>query len=1388
LSAEIFRWLASLDARIARLETAETLAPGAPGGAHAFLSATHTDTLAAAVVRGDLIVGNSTPKWARLAKGSAYAVLTGDGTDTAWSTYLLSGTAGGKTIFAVTNAKTLTLTAANDYNFTIPATGTAAMLNQANSFTLINPLTTIAESWIGPSSTAGIYFKGGYVGYGTTAPLEKVDINGIVRIYDSTAVTGISTLKIKAGAGQGSNALLYIADRYNDWHDGLVYVDSTYALDVNTQNAQTTSRIRATTMNSNTVFGGSSGQLPIACKNRDTTANNWAMVGFLSAAGIACGGFGIQNVDPANSYADYVIGTRGADGYKERVRITYTGNVHAQATAASRDSVIDVMRLDRITSDVAHGSDGIGSALVLYAEDGAGNIEESGRICGVFTTAAHASQAGQVNIRAMGAAAGIGLSILHTGQVGASVPAPTAWMHLHAGTAAAGTAPLKLTTGIPLAAIEDGALEYHSSHLYFSIGAARYQLDQQGGVVHNLLSVTHGDTLMGPPVRGDLVVGNATPKWANLALSVPAAGLINYLGVAGGGTDPSWKTASSNPGTAAAVLASDVAGLLQIRGIGIDSATPVAKYIAMPDDGYVGQQAGAKINFVVGGPYIYATGGKVMVGAGATPARRLEVYEASAYQLRLTYDNTHYVDLGAGAAGEFIIYPTAGPVMIYNSVQVVGGTLKVFGTAGIGITPTAYLHVAAGTNAAGTAPFKLTSGVALDTIEDGALEYHGSHLYFSIGAVRYQLDQQSGVAPHAILSATHTDTLVGTVVRGDVIVGNSTPAWARLARGSANAFLRTDGTDVAWSTGFLAITAAKTLTVQNSLTLSGTDTKALTLTGSLTVGADTSITGGGTLALASFNLTIPATGTAAVGAGTLTVATANDVSTNAHTHTVTASNSPGAAAALLKTDASGYLAVVRLGLAVYPPTESLDVNGNAYIHGGNLFLGPVAAGAGNTGHLEFRELAANGTNVVGFKAPDSITADVIWTLPNADGSAGQAIVTSGAGVLSWAAPAPGAHDIVSLHTYTGGAALDVFGLSAPNTIARLTPSSNPGAAASILASNASGHLQLVRLGAGVVPGYPLHALATSTQLRLAYDGSYQADFAVGSAGLLTITPVDEVKAASNANDWKGLEAGNANAGTTAAGRVRVTSDRTVSQNQLVMGLFGSGNTQTYFGLTMADYAAVLNAGSLSNGLIIGTTNADPLILGTNNVVRMTITSGGDVTIGSAGTKVGFLGAAAVAQQTGDVCAGLNNLGLFTGATMPTHKSSHAGGGADKLKYARQALFYVSGDLAVGGNQSAEIVYRGPTATITRADGHVKTAPTDADLIFDINVNGTTIWSTQANRLTIAASATSGTQTTFNTTSVTDGQIITMDIDQVGSTIPGANATVLLELYCDVEAD
>lgn len=48
------------------------------GSNHNVLSATHSDTVAASVVKGDIVVGNSTPKWTRLPVGTNTQVLTAD--------------------------------------------------------------------------------------------------------------------------------------------------------------------------------------------------------------------------------------------------------------------------------------------------------------------------------------------------------------------------------------------------------------------------------------------------------------------------------------------------------------------------------------------------------------------------------------------------------------------------------------------------------------------------------------------------------------------------------------------------------------------------------------------------------------------------------------------------------------------------------------------------------------------------------------------------------------------------------------------------------------------------------------------------------------------------------------------------------------------------------------------------------------------------------------------------------------------------------------------------------------------------------------------------------------------------------------------------------------
>lgn len=90
------------------------------------------------------------------------------------------------------------------------------------------------------------------------------------------------------------------------------------------------------------------------------------------------------------------------------------------------------------------------------------------------------------------------LTILNSGQIGVgSVTTPTADFMLPAGTATAGTAPLRFTSGTNLTTPVDGAMEYNGSHLFVDIGSSRFQLDQQGTAANLIIgtsTITGGST------------------------------------------------------------------------------------------------------------------------------------------------------------------------------------------------------------------------------------------------------------------------------------------------------------------------------------------------------------------------------------------------------------------------------------------------------------------------------------------------------------------------------------------------------------------------------------------------------------------------------------------------------------------------------------------------------------------------------------------------------------------------------------------------------------------------------------------------------------------------------------------------------------------------------
>lgn len=73
------------------------------------------------------------------------------------------------------------------------------------------------------------------------------------------------------------------------------------------------------------------------------------------------------------------------------------------------------------------------------------------------------------------------------------------------------------------------------------------------------------------------------------------------------------------------------------------------------------------------------------------------------------------------------------------------------------------------------------------------------------------------------------------------------------------------------------------------------------------------------------------------------------------------------------------------------------------------------------------------------------------------------------------------------------------------------------------------------------------------------------------------------------------------------------------------------------------------------------------------------------------------------------------------------------------------------------------------------------APTGASVIVDINKNGTTIFTTQANRPTIAVGANSDLTSAPDIDTLSVGDYLTVDVDQVGSSFAGSDLTVQIEL-------
>ncbi len=399
---------------------------------------------------------------------------------------------------------------------------------------------------------------------------------------------------------------------------------------------------------------------------------------------------------------------------------------------------------------------------------------------------------------------------------------------------------------------------------------------------HDLLSASHGDTLAAGVTRGSVIYGNATPDWAELV-----KGADNTV-LACTATDVAFEAIADLAVTSVAagtgLTGGGGPGAITIDAVGGTGLTAIANAINL-DDTAVAPGAYGDATHV--GTFTVDQQGRLTAAAdvliaGVAPAAH-DILSAS------------HGDTLAGVVVD-------GDVIIGNVTPAWSRLARA--------VPAANVRNVLGIDNGETRPSWKTALDANDPtaigINDAAAP--GTSLIFSHRDHQHASPATWTATAHNLLSAIHGDTVVSAMTRGDLVVGTA-GGWDDLAIGAANTYLHSDNTDATWQQidhahigNVLANQHHAEIHVVNS---GGPHAEA-----GLTIGHVLRVSGA-----AAFSFAALQAGdiTGLSDPGTCTVATANAVGPP-HTHAITTSANPGAAASILASTAAGLLQLVGLGI------------------------------------------------------------------------------------------------------------------------------------------------------------------------------------------------------------------------------------------------------------------------------------------------------------------------------------------------------------------------------------------------------------------------------------------------------------------------------------------
>ncbi len=266
------------------------------------------------------------------------------------------------------------------------------------------------------------------------------------------------------------------------------------------------------------------------------------------------------------------------------------------------------------------------------------------------------------------------------------------------------------------------------------------------------------------------------------------------------------------------------------------------------------------------------------------------------------------------------------------------------------------------------------------------------------------------------------------------------------------------------------------------------------------------------------------------------------------------------------------------------------------IIGGNKSFSSSVSLLGGT-DLRWYEPTINGNNYVAFKAP-ALANDVTYTLPAADGSAGQVLSTNGSGAMSW------------VNANTG-----VSGSGITGKIAYWTSPTSLGST-SLLALDTVNNF----LGIGI---------SNPTSRLTVNNGNIAVTNNNGTAG-----EIRWYEPSSGGNNYISFKA------PLLATDLNFTWPNSGGTNGQVLGTDGNGNLNWTNALTnTTGWSTGGNAGTSAATNFIGTTDNQPLVVRANNAEVMRFNANGNIGIGT--------------QNPGQKLAVEGSLGILEGGNSPT---------------------------------------------------------------------------------------------------------------------------------------